>query len=262
MSRISIPAMGLGLALISVSAPTANAADCTNNPQALGTSRVLSVKASEFPLVGKLNYPETLRLNDREVVLTFDDGPSAPYTATILDALAAECIKATFFMVGNAIVDAPDLLRRAFNEGHTIGTRTYSNESLFDSALERSKADIDKGIAVAAEAIDNPANLAPFFRAPDREISKQAQRYALSKGLMIWSTDVEAVYSDEPTEEEFVAKVVLELEQKRKAILTLNDSVPVTARAMRLLIAELKARKFKIVHVVPARRPITTGSAR
>jgi peptidoglycan/xylan/chitin deacetylase (PgdA/CDA1 family) len=262
MSRISISAFCLGLALVSVSAPAANAADCANSTQALGTSRTLSVKASEFPLVGKLNYSESLRLNDREIVLTLEDGPSAPYTATVLDALAAECVKATFFVLGSAVVDAPDLLRRAFNEGHTIGTRTFSNQDLTDAALERNKAEIDKGIAVAAEAIGNAADLAPFFRAPDREVPKQAQRHAFSKGLMIWSTDVEATYSNEPTEEEFVAKVVLELEQKRKGILTLNDAEPVTARAIRLLLAELKTRKFKIVHVVPAKRPITTGAAR
>src|ERR1700687_1979660 len=108
MLKISASALSLFLVAAGTSvSPSALAVDCPNNPTAQGTSRTISVKPSEFPLVGKLNYPETLRLSDHEVVLTFDDGPSAPYTGTILDALAAECIKATFFMVGNAIVDAP-----------------------------------------------------------------------------------------------------------------------------------------------------------
>jgi peptidoglycan/xylan/chitin deacetylase (PgdA/CDA1 family) len=228
----------------------------------MGVSRALQVRPSEFPLVGKINYPETLRLNEHEVVLTFDDGPSPPYTGTILDVLAAECVKATFFMVGNAIADAPDMLRRAFNEGHTIGTHTFANEKLQEVPLDRAKTDIDKGVATAIEAIGNRDALAPFFRAPDLEISKQAERYALSQGLMIWSADVAPDDWNDPTEDEFVARVVSGLEEEGRGILLLHDSQPVTARALRQLIAELKARKFKIVHVVSAKPPVTTGSVR
>jgi peptidoglycan/xylan/chitin deacetylase (PgdA/CDA1 family) len=263
MSKIPVSVLSLSLVAAAGSVSTAAlAGDCPNNSTALGVSRTLSVKPSEFPLVGKINYPETLRLKDREVVLTFDDGPSAPYTGTILDVLAAECVKATFFMVGNAIVDAPDLLRRAFNEEHTIGTHTFANESLKEAPLERAKADIDKGVATAIEAIGSRDALAPFFRAPDLEISKQAERYALSQGLMVWSADVEPEDWNEPTEDEFVARVISGLEEQGRGIVLLHDSQPVTARAMRQLIAELKARQFKIVHVVPAKRPMTTGSAR
>jgi peptidoglycan/xylan/chitin deacetylase (PgdA/CDA1 family) len=263
MLKISVSILSLFVgAAVSSASTTALADDCSNDPTVLGTSRTISVRPSDFPLVGKLNYPESLRLNEREVVLTFDDGPSAPYTGTILDILAAECVKATFFMAGNAIVDAPDLLRRAFNERHTIGTHTFADENLNEVPLERAKADIDKGIVTAIEAIGNRDDLAPFFRAPDLEISKHAERYALSQGLMVWSADVEAEDSDDPSEEELVAKVVAGLEEEGRGILLLHDSQPVTARALRQLIAELKARKFKIVHVVPAKRPTTTGSVR
>jgi len=58
------------------------------NPDAIGTSRTMTVNPVDFPLVGKLQYVETLRLRDREVVLTFDDGPVEDGTDTILDELA------------------------------------------------------------------------------------------------------------------------------------------------------------------------------
>ena len=74
--------------------------DCKGKPDALGVSRIIAVDPTEHPRIGTMQYPETLPLADHEVVLTFDDGPSPRYTDRILEILAAECVKATFFMVG------------------------------------------------------------------------------------------------------------------------------------------------------------------
>jgi peptidoglycan/xylan/chitin deacetylase (PgdA/CDA1 family) len=262
MSKFLNTTAAFAFAIAAMTGSIAKAADCPNNPTALGTSRTISVKPTDFPLVGRLNYPETLRLGDHEVVLTFADGPSAPYTGTILDILASECIKATFFMGGNAVVDASDLLRRAVNEGHTVGTGAFSGENLSDLPLDKAKAELDKGIAAANEAAVNQNDVAPFFRAPDFEISKQAERYALSKGLMVWSADVEADDENDPTEDQLVSKLLSDLEESGKGIIALHDSEPVTARALRQLVAELKSRKYKIVQVTAQKRPITTGSAK
>src|SRR5690349_21064694 len=78
------------------------AAPCRGNPQALGTSRTIAITPAEYPKVGTVHYNSSLQLplNDHEVVLTFDDGPLAPSTEQILDALTKECVRATFFMVG------------------------------------------------------------------------------------------------------------------------------------------------------------------
>src|SRR5437764_13426084 len=77
---------------------TANAGQCP--PGALGVSRTLVVGPNEHPRIGSMQYPETLPLDDHEVVLTFDDGPLPRYTSRVLETLASECVKATFFMVG------------------------------------------------------------------------------------------------------------------------------------------------------------------
>src|SRR3954470_12184573 len=81
-----------------LAASTAIAADC--KPGALGTGRVIAVDPAEHGRIGTMQYGETLPLRDREVVLTFDDGPLPPNTSKVLDILAAECVKATFFLVG------------------------------------------------------------------------------------------------------------------------------------------------------------------
>jgi peptidoglycan/xylan/chitin deacetylase (PgdA/CDA1 family) len=107
-----------------MAATAAKAEDCHGHPDALGTSRVISVDPLEHRRIGNMEYKETLPLDDHEVVLTFDDGPSVTYTPRVLDALAAECVKATFFMVGSMADEAPSLVKRIHAEGHTIGTHT------------------------------------------------------------------------------------------------------------------------------------------
>src|SRR6202167_1699711 len=78
----------------------ASAADCPGHPNALGTSRTLVVDPRQHPRIGTMQYPETLPLQDHEVVLTFDDGPLPHNSNQILQILASECVKATFFEIG------------------------------------------------------------------------------------------------------------------------------------------------------------------
>jgi hypothetical protein len=96
------------LMLGAMAAAKARADDCPGNPSALGTSRVLTVDPREFPRIGTAQYSHSLPLDDKEVVLTFDDGPLPPYTNRVLDVLAEQCVKANYFLVGRM---APRLSR-------------------------------------------------------------------------------------------------------------------------------------------------------
>jgi peptidoglycan/xylan/chitin deacetylase (PgdA/CDA1 family) len=127
--------------------------NCTNNPDVLGTSRTITVRPSDFPRIGTEQYAESLRLKNREVVLTFDDGPVRGNSAKVLDALAAECVKATFFMMGLNVAEAPSLVRRAFDEGHSVGTHTFSHIHLNEVPFEKAKQDIELGIEAVTEAL-------------------------------------------------------------------------------------------------------------
>src|SRR5690349_13500043 len=121
-----ICALCAALLLLLLWPATVRAADC---PRAgtLGTSRVLSVDAASFPRVGLKSFPQTLPLKDHEVVLTFDDGPFPPTTPKVLKALAAECVHATFFLIGKPASEHPTLVRRIAAEGHTVGTHTWQH---------------------------------------------------------------------------------------------------------------------------------------
>ena len=62
------------------------------------------------------------------VYLTFDDGPSDRVTPKILDTLEEENVKATFFIVGKSVKGRESILKRAFDDGHSIGVHSYSHE--------------------------------------------------------------------------------------------------------------------------------------
>ena len=63
------------------------AASCPGNPNAIGTSRTITVDPSALPRIGSMQYRDTLPLKDHEVAITFDDGPIPAYTTRILDTL-------------------------------------------------------------------------------------------------------------------------------------------------------------------------------
>src|ERR1700712_4683671 len=70
------------------------------NPGALGTERILEVDVKTTPRIGRKQFPATLPLGHKELVLTFDDGPWPATTPHVLEALKAECVRATFFLLG------------------------------------------------------------------------------------------------------------------------------------------------------------------
>src|SRR6478672_10014628 len=113
--RTATSLFGSGLIVVAAVASGCNLAraqDCPGNPEALGTSRVLSIGPKEYPRIGAMDRAVALPLSDKEVVLTFDDGPIPRYSNPILDILAAQCVRATFFLVGEMARAHPSTARR------------------------------------------------------------------------------------------------------------------------------------------------------
>ena len=99
-------------------------------------------------------YPETLPLADKEVVLAFDDGPLPPHSNKILDILTSECVKATFFIIGRMARQFPDVVRREYAAGYTIGAHSQ-NHPLRSHKLsgDHLHHEIDDGIASVRAAL-------------------------------------------------------------------------------------------------------------
>jgi peptidoglycan/xylan/chitin deacetylase (PgdA/CDA1 family) len=227
---------------------------CPGNSNALGTSRVLTVSPSEFRGIGSMQYRQTLPLNDHEVVITFDDGPLPPYSNIILDTLASQCVKATYFLIGRMAREYPSIVRRIYNAGHTIGTHTENHPlALPRLPLQRVGSEVEGGIASVDAALGDPKALSPFFRIPGLARTNAIDNYLASKALVTWSADVVADdWFRHITAKTIVQRAMQRLEAKGRGILLLHDIHSATAMALPTLLQELKARGFRVVQVVAA----------
>jgi len=231
----------------------AYATECPKKSDALGTSRTIVVDPKEHTRVGTMQYAETLPLADHEIVLTFDDGPSPRYTDRVLAILAAECVKATFFMVGEMAQTFPAEAKKVSAEGHTVGTHSFRHPFTFNKMSQvEAGAEIDKGIDAVASALGGRDEVAPFFRVPGFLTSTTTEAALASRGLMTWSADITADDWKRISGAEVAKRAISGIEAKGRGILVLHDIHERAVEALPTLLAELKLRGFKIVHIVPA----------
>ncbi|MGY8685067.1 polysaccharide deacetylase family protein [Bradyrhizobium sp. UFLA05-153] len=248
------------LGFLTAGPAVALAADCPGHPDALGTSRTIVVDPREHPRIGTMQYRETLPLRDHEVVLTFDDGPLPKYSNQVLQILANECIKATFFTIGAQAQANPEGVRKLVAAGHTVGTHSQNHPLTFEKMpIEKAQTEIDTGIASVTAAMTDPSALAPFFRIPGLLRAEGVENLLASRGIQLWSADFLADDWRHVSPERVYQLAIQRLEAKGKGILLLHDIQPRTVAALPKIIRDLKARGYRIVHVVPATadRPAT-----
>ena len=242
------------LMLAALATAKARAADCPGNPNALGTSRVLTIDPREFPRIGMVQYTRSLPLEDKEVVLTFDDGPLPPYTNRVLDVLAEHCVKANYFLVGRMARGYPDLARRILAEGHTVGTHSENHLLGFDRApLDSVKNEIERGIVSVTSVVGKNSAATSFFRIPGFLRRHEVEAYLQSRHMTTWSADLVADDWRHISASEVVRRSIARLDEKGKGILLLHDIQPATALALPELLRELKTKGYRIVHVVPGK---------
>ena len=247
--------------------PAANPAPnstCPGNPNALGTSRVVQVPFDDYPRVGRMQYPLSLPLNDKEVVLTFDDGPLPPYSNQILDILKAECVKVTYFMVGTMARAYPAVVRRAYEEGHTIGTHSDNHPSHIGALPpERMQHEVDGGIADVSTALGDAKYLAPFFRIPGLDRSTALESQLADRSLVVFSSDTVADdWHHAITPSQIISLALSRLEARGKGILLLHDIHPKTVAALPGLLKALKDKGFHVVQAVPSAAYLTAMAAK
>jgi peptidoglycan/xylan/chitin deacetylase (PgdA/CDA1 family) len=245
---------GLTAAVLAATLLTVGAAvgaECPGNPDAIGTSRTIVVDPLEHPRLGSMQYHESLPLEDHEVVLTFDDGPLPPRTNHVLETLANECVKATFFLVGKMATTYPDVVRKIVAAGHTVGTHSQNHPlRLHKVPLGKAEQEISDGIASVTSVLGEPP--APFFRIPGLARTSAIDQYLASQNLMTWSADFPADDWTRISPAQVYSRALQRVEANGKGILLLHDIQARTVEALPALLHELKRRGYHIVHVVPA----------
>src|SRR5450631_3139532 len=247
-------ALCLGLLTCSI-APIASAADCPGHPDALGTSRTLVVDPREHPRIGTMQYPQTLPLGDHEVVLTFDDGPWPPTTPKVLAALAEQCVRATFFLIGKPASEHPGLVRRIAAEGHTIGHHTWTHRSLMQIPPDQTTEEIDRGIAadeMALHGIATTTPSTPFFRFPGFETTPATLELLQSRGIVVFGTDLWASDWNKMTPAHELKLITDRLNIARKGIILFHDPKARTAVMLPAFLRYLRDNRYRVVHLVPA----------
>ena len=243
----------------------AAASEC--GPDKLGTSRLASVGTEGGLDVGLKTYPQTIPLADHEVIITFDDGPEATNTPKILDALAAECVRATFFEIGRNAEELPAIAQREVKDGHTVAHHTWSHPQptlkyMGDAAA---RADVLRGMIAVEKAAygrdfsgaepKEPKDLkleAPWFRFPGFADTADLRDWFAANNVGIFGVDLWASDWIKMTPQEELKLVMDRLEKNgHRGMLLLHDNHPWTAEAVPMLLRELKAQGYKVVHMVP-----------
>lgn len=243
-------AIGIGL----ISAPPGTdaiaaprVAQCLNPGQALGVSRVVEVDTSNGPHFGHQQYKDIDLLAPGEVVLTFDDGPLRPHTQPIIDALEAQCTKATFFMVGSQAIADPDIVRQIMRKGHTVGTHTWSHANLRKATPLTARKEIELGFSAVTAAAGQP--IAPFFRFPYLADTKSMIGYTQTRAMGVFSIEIDSEDWKTKNAQSIHREVLARLADMGKGILLFHDIQPATAQALPGLLEALRAKGYRVVHL-------------
>lgn len=221
---------------------------CATQPDVLGVARVIEVDAKGGTELGGSHGGRIDFLGPKEVVLTFDDGPMRSYTRQVLKALADECTLGTFFMVGRMAAADPEMVKEVAAAGHTIGSHTWSHKNLGANAMPAVKREVEMGISAINRAYGKPS--APFFRFPYLSDNKNSRAYVKSRDYAAFWIDVDSKDYLTRDPQAMHRRVMAGLAATGKGIILFHDIQPSTVRGLKGLLADMRAKGYKVVHVV------------
>ncbi len=185
---------------------------------------------------------------EKQVALTFDDGPHPVNTPKVLDILKEYGVKGTFFVTGNNAERYPELIKRIVKEGHTLGNHTFTHPDL----AKMSEADVLNELARTQRAVDKALGkhyeleqVRPPYGSMDAEVKS-----AISKGddmAILWNVD-----SNDWRYKNDDAKILDNIfagsssVYVRGGVLLFHDIHPQTVRVLDDVLARLKSEKFTI----------------
>jgi peptidoglycan/xylan/chitin deacetylase (PgdA/CDA1 family) len=236
--------------------PATAKAPCTN-PDALGIGRVVEVDTTGGPGFGFEHFKQLDFLREKEVVLTFDDGPWPQNTPAVLKALADECTTGVFFPIGKHSTYYPEILKQVAAAGHTIGSHTWSHATLTNKKLteDQRKEEIEKGFSAVKWALGAPP--APFFRFPALQHPPEMVTYLGTRNIAMFSCDLDSFDFKARNAQQVIDVTMKKLDKLGKGIILMHDFHKHTAEALPTLLRKLKASGYKVVQM-KAKSPVQT----
>ena len=230
---------------------------CNGNPDALGIARVVQIDTTGGPGFGFEHFKQLDFLRDKEVVLTFDDGPWPGHTPAVLKALADQCTTGIFFSIGKHATYHPEILRQVAAAGHTVGAHTWSHANLNNKKLSEAqrKDEIEKGFSAVKWALE--AAPAPFFRFPALQHPPEMVTYLGERNIAIFSCDVDSFDFKSHRAQQVVDNIFRKLDKVGKGIILMHDFQKHTAEALPEILRRLKAGGYKVVQM-KAKAPVET----
>ncbi len=228
-------------------APAPAKAPCAN-PDAIGIGRTVEIDTTGGPGFGFEHFKQLDFLRDKEVVLTFDDGPWPGNTPSVLKALAEECTTGIFFIIGKHATYYPEILKQVAAAGHTVGTHTWSHIALVNKKLseQQRKDEIEKGFAAVKWALGGKAP-APFFRFPALQHPPEMVTYLGERNIAMFSCDLDSFDFKAKNAQQIIDTVMRKVDKLGKGIILMHDFHKHTAEALPELLKKLKAGGYKVV---------------
>jgi peptidoglycan/xylan/chitin deacetylase (PgdA/CDA1 family) len=228
------------------------------NPDALGIGRVVEIDTTGGPGFGFEHFKQLDFLRDKEVVLTFDDGPWPINTPAVLKALADECTTGIFFPIGKHSTYYPEILKEVAAAGHTIGSHTWSHATLTNKKLteDQRKDEIEKGLSAVKWALGD-AQLSPFFRFPALQHPPEMVTYLGTRNIAMFSCDLDSFDFKARNPQQVIDVTFKKLDKLGKGIILMHDFHKYTAEALPALLRKLKAGGYKVVQM-KAKAPVQT----
>ena len=183
----------------------------------------------------------------RKVALTFDDGPDAYYTSTILDILQAEDVLATFFVVGDYVERYPELLQRMFSDGHVIANHSSTHKDL---GLLTNEDIVDVELGPTSKLIEGLTGYYPMImRPPYGSLRPDSVHYLKDAGWRIvrWSLDTFDWDSRRNQPEQIITRI--QEQHHNRAIVLMHCNGPATTRVLPEIIKTLRDLGYEFVTV-------------
>ncbi len=180
---------------------------------------------------------------DRQILLTFDDGPHPETTAQVLGLLRKYEARAIFFVIGSRIHRAPDLLSRIVDEGHLLGNHTYTHPLDRQFGFRDYKADLLRCEEVIRKHASVPLQ---YHRPPSGTVSMATAFAPRSLGLrtILWSVEGQD-WSLQSKEEALRRSRQIAAMARPRDIICFHDEEPASAALLQDLLPRLSDRGFR-----------------